>query len=104
MLDGTPLLMVRCAYTPTTMKKLDTLLIERSYCQTLIFEKLTPQEIGQLSHLLGKASQVDEKYVGGEIGYQYTRSPNQLSIKLVSSDLIDDPQPPAEESREDQAE
>jgi len=74
------------------MAKFDTIFIEKAYHTCFAFEKLNPQEIAQLSHLLAKAVQLDERYVGGDEGYQYTRVPAPLKVKIVSSADIKDPE------------
>lgn len=82
------------------MAKYNTLLIERSYGTVIVFENLNPQEVGQLTHLLGKCIQVEDRYVGGDIGYKYTRMPQPVKVKLIDSDILINPAPPAEEPSE----
>ena len=62
--------------------------------QAIIFENLNPQEIGQLTHLMAKATPCETKYTGGKDFYE--RDPEkEIRVEVIRSDRIVDPKPPA---------
>lgn len=61
--------------------------------QMLVFENLNPQEIGQITHLIAKATPCETRYTNGKDFYE--RNPDkEIRVEIIKSDRIVDPAPP----------
>lgn len=84
--------------------KMNNLLVSFGYSH-LLFENLTPGEIGQLTVLLGKANVADDRYVDGRYKYVKTEEKNIEAKLLKDPDILTQSQWDAyQKEQEDKAE
>lgn len=74
-------------------KKFNNLVVNLGWGSTLVFEELNPQEIGQITHLMAKATPCESHYADGKDRYE--RNPEkEIRVEVIRSDRIVGPAPP----------